>query len=75
MIEPGADDGARPCSALRHVAIFQIRSMRFGFCFTRVFVPKPVPTFGRHALQARPCQAAASVRWGNFQFGRTKWQV
>jgi hypothetical protein len=36
---------------LKRVAIFQIRSMRFRvFYFTHVFIPKPVPTFGRHAL-------------------------
>ncbi len=36
---------------LKRVAIFRIRSMRFWvFDFTHVFIPKPVPTFGRHAL-------------------------
>ncbi|CDX49620.1 hypothetical protein MPL1032_100137 [Mesorhizobium plurifarium] len=37
--------------APKRVAIFQVRSMRFGFFdLAHVFIPKPVPTFGRHAL-------------------------
>ncbi|WP_199224726.1 hypothetical protein [Falsochrobactrum shanghaiense] len=36
---------------IKRVAIFQIRSLRFQFLFfTHVVIPKPVPTFGRHAL-------------------------
>ncbi|CDX50297.1 hypothetical protein MPL1032_110042 [Mesorhizobium plurifarium] len=58
---PGADRaghiGGRAAAAVQPKArrdLFRF-AMRFGFFdFTHVFIPKPVPTFGRHALGREP---------------------
>jgi len=38
-------------SVLKHVAIILIRVIALGLCLSVSFFPKPVPTFGRHALE------------------------